>query len=208
MKYEWRKEEKEIYGAKAVPCLVEIPPQKYITISGCGDPNEEIFSKKVSALFSVAYNIKMLFKATEGEDKPAEDYTVYPLEGIWGKSNEREELIKEELQYVIMIRQPDFIDENMFKAGVERAGKKKPSPYLSEISFEKIKDGRCVQILHKGSYDDEPLSFEAMDRYCKEQGFERAGSEHREIYLSDPSRTDKSKLKTILRYKITEKNSI
>lgn len=204
MKYEWRKQEKDIYGAKPVPCVIDVPEQKYITISGEGDPNGEIFSQKVSALFSVAYNIKMLFKATDGEDKPVEDYIVYPLEGIWNKSVEGDELVKEELQYLIMIRQPDFINDKMFAAGLKRAEKKKPSPYLSDISFECIEDGKCLQILHKGSYDDEPASFEAMNRYCLENGFKRAAKEHREIYLSNPSRTDKNKLKTILRYKIVD----
>lgn len=59
MKYEWKKQEKEIYGVKTKPCVVDIPAWKYIILSGSGNPNEEVFSDKVASLFSVAYKIKM-----------------------------------------------------------------------------------------------------------------------------------------------------
>lgn len=57
MKFEWKKQEREIYGVNAKPCLIDIPAQKYIIISGNGNPNDKIFSDKVMALFSVAYKI-------------------------------------------------------------------------------------------------------------------------------------------------------
>lgn len=204
MKYEWRKQEKEIYGAKAIPCVINVPPQKYITISGIGNPNNEVFSEKVAALFSVAYKIKTVYKSFAEKNQAVSDYAVYPLEGIWSKSLEKDELIKEELQYVIMVRQPNFITDEMFDAALELAKKKKPNIYLSDISFETIEDGKCIQLLHQGAFDDEPTSFELMDRYCLEHSYERIGKMHREIYLSNANRTEKSKLKTILRYKIIE----
>lgn len=58
--------------------------------------------------------------------------------------------------------------------------------------------------LHKGAFDDEPASFEIMDRYCMEHGYKRMGKEHREIYLNNANRTEKANLKTILRYKVTD----
>lgn len=51
MKHEWKKPEKTIYGAKAVPALVLIPAQNYIMIDGKGNPNDADFSHRVSALF-------------------------------------------------------------------------------------------------------------------------------------------------------------
>lgn len=203
MKHEWRKHEKEIYGAKAIPRVVDIPPQKYITLSGTGNPNSDIFSDKVSALFSATYKIKMAYKAFAAKNNlPVNDYSVYPLEGIWGKAFEKEELVKEELQYDIMIRQPDFITREMFDAALETAKKKSPNIYLSDISFETIQDGVCLQLLHKGSYDEEPASFAVMDRFCLEHSYERIGKTHREIYLNNAGRTEKSRLKTILRYRL------
>lgn len=52
MKYEWRKQEQELYGAKKTPMLMTVPVQSYIMISGSGNPNDQDFSNKVAALFS------------------------------------------------------------------------------------------------------------------------------------------------------------
>lgn len=204
MKFEWKKQEKEIYSINTTPCMIDVPPQKYITISGDGNPNNEIFSEKVAALFSAAYKIKMIYKSSAEKNQEISDYSVYPLEGIWSKTSPKEELVKEELQYTIMIRQPDCITKEIFDSALELVKRKKSNIYLADILFETIHDGKCVQILHKGAYDDEPVSFEAMDRYCLEQGYERIGEKHREIYLSNANRTEKSKLRTILRYKVMD----
>ena len=204
MKHEWKKHEKEIYGVKAKPCVLDIPAQKYIILSGRGNPNDEIFSDKVAALFSMAYKIKMAYKAFAPKSNEITDYTVYPLEGIWSTASEKGYLVKEELQYRIMIRQPDFITREMFDNSLEAVKSKKYNPYLTDVSFETICDGMCIQVLHKGAFDDEPASFEIMDRYCMEHGYRRMGKEHREIYLNNANRTEKANLKTILRYKVTD----
>ena len=62
MKYEWRKQEKNLYGVKQTPVIVEVPKQKFILVKGKGNPNEVDFSDRISALYSLAYAIKMLFK--------------------------------------------------------------------------------------------------------------------------------------------------
>lgn len=203
MKHEWKKQEKDIYGVKTKPCVIDIPAWKYIILSGSGNPNDEIFSDKVAALFSTAYKIKMAYKALAEKSSEISDYAVYPLEGIWSTASEKEYLIKDELQYRIMIRQPDFITRGMFDNALEVVRRKKDNPYLTDVSFETVCDGRYIQVLHKGAFDDEPASFKIMDRYCMEHGYKRIGKEHREIYLNNPSRTEKANLKTILRYKVT-----
>ena len=55
MKYEWRKQDKALYGAKKYPALITIPAQNYIMISGKGNPNDVDFSNRVGALYSLAY---------------------------------------------------------------------------------------------------------------------------------------------------------
>lgn len=106
MKYEWRRQEKQLYGAKTTPALVTVPTQSCIMINGEGNPNDTDFSNRVSALYSVAYAVKMAYKKTaKGE---YDDFAVYPLEGVWQKI-ENCELIKEKLCYTLVIRQPDFV---------------------------------------------------------------------------------------------------
>ena len=39
MKHEWKKQEKDLYGVKANPVMVDVPLQKFIMISGKGNPN-------------------------------------------------------------------------------------------------------------------------------------------------------------------------
>lgn len=85
MKYEWKKEEKKIYGTKEKAEILKIPKQQFIMIDGIDNPNETNFSNKVSALYSLAYSIKILYKnmMKEAKETKIKDFTVYPLEGIW-----------------------------------------------------------------------------------------------------------------------------
>lgn len=133
--------------------------------------------------------------------KEIHDFAVYPLEGIWTRAN-GDCLKKEKLEYSIMIRQPDFIGEEVVNEALCLVKIKKPNPLFEEIRFGQMKNGLCVEILHIGSFDDEPASFEKMDRFSEAHGLRRSGNYHREIYLSNASRVEKSKLKTIFRYQV------
>lgn len=204
MKHEWRKQEKGLYGAKKIPAMITVPMQNYIMIDGKGNPNDEDFSNRVAALYSLAYAIKMGFKAAANNadtSKEVHDFTVYPLEGVW-KQKQGDELVKEELKYTIMIRQPDFITKNMVCRAMEVVKKKKPNPLYEEIRFDTMQDGKCIEILHIGAFDDEPASFEKMAQFAEKNNLERDESCHREIYLNSANRVEKSKLKTILRFSV------
>lgn len=204
MKFEWKKQEKKLYGAKQIPAVITVPVQSYIMISGKGNPNDEDFSNRVSALYALAYAIKMGFKAAADSPdaaKEVSDFSVYPLEGVW-RQKQSDQLIKEELEYTIMIRQPDFITESMVCRALETVNKKKPNPLYKEIRFDTMQDGKCVEILHIGAFDDEPASFEKMAQFAEKNGLKRDESCHREIYLNNANRVEKSKLKTILRFSV------
>jgi len=79
---------------------------------------------------------------------------------------------------------------------------KKPSPLWENVRFGAMADGPCVQVLHVGSYDDEPASFAKMDAFTRENHLERTQAAHREIYLSNANRVEPAKRKTILRYAV------
>ena len=180
-----------------------MPSQQFIVIEGEGDPNEADFSERVSALYSLAYSIKMLFKSMmkdEAEDKVT-DFTVYPLEGIWGKAT-GEGFDKSQLRYQLMIQQPNVITQDIFAVALENVRKKKPNPLYDDICLQSFPEERAIQILHIGSYDSEPASFEKMDELASSLGLERCDQVHREIYLSNKNRTPEEKLKTILRYAV------
>src|SRR5690554_4309809 len=120
MKYEWRRSEKAIYLPKTKPELIVVPNAKYFTITGNGNPNNEEFSKKVEALYQASYGVRMMHK-TNFIPKGYFEYTVYPLEGLWDLTDEgrnKEVLDKNDLVYKIMIKQPDFVDEKVFKLAI------------------------------------------------------------------------------------------
>lgn len=204
MKYEWRKQEKNLYIPKQKPELVSIPEQKFFLIKGKGNPNENEFAEKIGVLYSLAYAVRMMPK--QG-CTPAGyfEYTVYPLEGIWDLTEEGKKLDtlnKDELLYTIMIRQPDFVTKEIVDRAFEHVEKKKPHPFLNDVRFGTFQDGLSVQMLHVGPYDDEPQSFKVMNGFIKNNNLEKTSLQHREIYLSDFRKVEPSKLKTVLRYKV------
>lgn len=201
MKYEWKKNEKNLYGVKQKPQLIEIPSAYYIMIKGEGNPNESDFSNRVSTLYSLAYGIKMLFKNMEKEELEYSDFTVFPLEGIWEKSDD-EEFDKNKLKYTIMIKQPYFITKEIFELAFEKVKKKKPNELYDEVSFDCIESKKAIQILHIGSFDTEIESFEKLYNFANEMNLERSEKLHTEIYLNNKNRTAEDKLKTILRYNV------
>ncbi|UZR96742.1 GyrI-like domain-containing protein (plasmid) [Chondrinema litorale] len=207
MKHEWRKAEKGFYLPKNKPEVIEIPEFNFVTIEGEGNPNNENFSEYISALYAISYTIKMNLKKDENKPVGYSDYTVYPLEGVWdindeAKANYNGTLDKDTLVFKIMIRQPDFVEANYFNKMLELALEKKANPLLKQVKFEKITEGRCIQMLHIGSYDDEPASFERMEKFAESENLKRQSKIHREIYLSDFRKVPAEKLKTILRFKV------
>lgn len=204
MKHEWRKHEKNLYLPKRKPELVTVPKQKFFMIKGKGDPNSEDFQERVQVLYSLSYANRMMPKNGYTPEGYVE-YTVYPLEGLWDlteKGRKANTLLKDELIYTIMIRQPDFVTDEVVERAFEHVRKKKPHPLLDEVIFDSMEDGLSVQMLHIGPYDTEAETFEKMNEFIEENNLEIKTLVHREIYLSDPRRVAPEKLKTVLRYQV------
>lgn len=207
MKYEWRKADKSIYLPKNKPEIIDLPEMKYLMLDGEGNPNSPEFSEAIEALYTISYGVRMSHKSGNIPEGYYE-YTVFPLEGIWDLAEEargQEILDKDKLIYTIMIRQPDFLTDELFKMIVEEKGKKKPNKLIDKIRFESLQEGLNVQMMHIGSYDDEPQSFKIMEEFCAENGLERIDKRHKEIYISDFRKTAPEKLKTVLRFKVKRK---
>lgn len=204
MKHEWRKHEKNLYIPKQKPEIVTIPEQRFLMIKGKGNPNGEEFSERIGVLYSLSYGIKMLPKQGYTPEGYFE-YAVYPLEGLWDLTPEGrklETLDKDELLYTIMIRQPDFVTEEVVEKAFEKIRKKNPHRLLDQVIFNKMEEGLSVQMLHVGSYDTEPQTFTRMKKFITENNLEIVSLQHREIYLSDARRVEAEELKTVLRYRV------
>ena len=207
MSFDFKKEYKEYYMPKNKPQIIEIPQMNYIAVRGKGDPNDENgeYKKAIEVLYAVAYTLKMSYKTNHKIDGFFE-YVVPPLEGFWQSENGGafDYSDKSELCWISVIRLPDFITEKDFQWAVETASKKKKVD-CSSAEFLTINEGLCVQILHSGSYDDEPATLGVMDRFIAENGYcndMNSSRLHHEIYLSDPRKALPEKWKTVIRHPI------
>lgn len=203
-KFEWRKQLKELYLPGTDPVTINVPPMKYFTIDGKGNPNGQPFQEHIETLYALSYAIRMMPKKGMTPEGYYE-YTVFPLEGHWDLDEEgrkKDYLDKNHLVYKLMIRQPDFVTEELFQYALDAVKKKKPDLDADQVHFETITEGLCVQAMHLGSYDDEWKTFERMEAYCAENHLKRAEKTHKEIYISDPRKTAPEKLKTVLRFKV------
>ena len=189
------------------PGIVEIPKMNYIAVRGKGNPNDENgeYKSSIGLLYAIAFTIKMSYKGSHKIDGYFE-YVVPPLEGFWWQENTEgiDYNRKDDMNFISVIRLPDFVTEDDFKWAVDEATEKKKQDF-SMVEFLTYNEGICVQCMHIGSYDNEPETVELMHKYMEESGYELdiTGSRlHHEIYLSDPRRCDESKLKTVIRHPI------
>ena len=207
MAFDFKKEYKEFYMPKNKPEIVNIPKANYIAVRGKGNPNEEggAYQQAIGVLYAVAYTLKMSYK-TDYKIAGFFEYVVPPLEGFWWQdgicgvdySN------KATFNWISVIRLPDFITKKDFDWAVETASKKKKID-CSSAEFFTVEEGLCVQIMHIGSFDDEPASLEKVDKYLEENGYKKDFSDtrlHHEIYLSDPRKSIPDKQKTVIRHPI------
>lgn len=210
MPFDFKKEYKEFYMPKAVPEIVNVPRANYIAVRGQGDPNEEggAYQQAMSVLYAVAYTLKMSHK-TDRKIEGFFEYVVPPLEGFWWQEGVDgiDYGSKSTYCWVSVIRLPDFVTKADFDWAVETAAKKKKLD-CSSAEFLTVDEGLCVQIMHLGSYDDEPASVEKMEQFLALNGYETDITDerrHHEIYLSDARKTPPEKRKTVIRHPIRRK---
>ena len=210
MAFDYKKEYKEFYMPKNKPSIVEIPKMNYIAVRGKGNPNDEEgkYKKTIGLLYGIAFTIKMSYKGTHKIDGYFE-YVVPPLEGFWWQDGRVgiDYNQKEELNFISIIRLPDFVTKKDFDWAIEEATKKKKQDF-SKVEFLTYDEGICVQCMHVGSYDNEPATVELMHKYMEENGYVLDITDkrfHHEIYLSDSRQCDENKLKTVIRHPIKKK---
>ena len=213
MAFDYKKEYKEFYLPKKKPEIVTVPKMNYIAVKGCSDPNKEDgeYKNSISILYALAFTIKMS-KLTDYRIEGYFDYVVPPLEGFWWQQGvtQIDYSRKDAFQWISVIRLPDFVSEKDFNWAKQQVKTKKGID-CSNAQFLTIEEGLCVQIMHIGSYDDEPDTITLMDKFIKENGYINDFSNtrmHHEIYLSDARRVAPEKLKTIIRHPIRKKDNL
>lgn len=196
--YDVKRELKELYAPKNTTwSLIDVPEQQFIAIDGTGNPNtaEEYF-RAVEALYAVAYTVKFASKRGTGQD-----FVVAPLEGLWWSENMDAFTAgaKDSWSWTMLISQPEWVSKDMIEEAKNGALAKKKLDAIGAVRYKTLNEGRCAQLLHIGSYDDEaPVLAELHERYLAANNLRETGLHH-EIYLGDPRKTAPDKLKTVLR---------
>lgn len=214
-KLDYKKEYKDLYLPKTEPMLIEVPNMKFIMVEGTGNPNSESgeYQEAMKILYGLSFTIKM---SKMGENKIDRyfEYVVPPLEGLWWQEGIKEidYFHKETFKWISMIRQPEFVTKEVFEWACKELTKKKGTNCTKAV-FKEFKEGLCVQTMHIGSYDDEPATIYKIEEYIKSHNLKNdigrvLGNgmirRHHEIYLSDPRRVEKSKLKTVIRIPVVK----
>jgi hypothetical protein len=212
-KFDYKREYKDLYQPHTTPGLVQVPKIAFIMVDGRGDPNlpDGEYAAAMELLYALTYTIKM---SKMGKSAPTGyfEYVVPPLEGLWcyddGGGFDFQKS-KSRFCWTSIIRQPEFVTQEVFAEACVAAVKKKPGLEISKARLSEFEEGLCVQCMHIGPYDAEPVTVAAMDQYAAEHGYVLDFSDsrrHHEIYLGDPRKTDPAKLRTVLRHPVKQSN--
>lgn len=177
---------------------VDVPPMRYLTIDGSGDPNTApAYHEAIEALFAVSYTLKFLVKRRTGTD-----YGVMPLEGLWWADDmsrfTTHPADKSGWKWTMMIAQPDLVTPEMIDEARRMVVEKKGLAAVGRMRLETVREGRAMQTLHLGPYADEAPTIARVHAAIAAAGGRPTGKHH-EIYLGDPRRAAPARLKTIIR---------
>lgn len=208
MPLDYKKEYKAFYQPKTKPALVTIPAMQFVAVDGTGDPNDEngAYKEALGVLYAISFTIKMTHLGPH-QIAGYFPYVVPPLEGLWrmqGGAPGIDYANKAGFEWTSMIRLPEFVTPAVFNWAKEEAARKKGLDTGSARLFS-YEEGLCVQCMHVGPYDDEPVTVAKMEAFCTEQGYATDFTDtrrHHEIYLGDPRKCKPERLKTVIRHPV------
>lgn len=203
MKVDFKKSHDAYVARKGEFRVVDVPAMQYLMVDGHGDPNtSKDYADALAALYPVAYKLKYASKRDLERD-----YVVPPLEALWWATDMAaftSARDKTQWHWTAMIMTPDWIPAQLFADTVAAVAAKDRPASLGKVRLEVLEEGRCVQTLHTGPYDDEAGVLADMhDRFIPEAGLRMSGKHH-EIYLNDARRVEPARLRTILRQPVEE----
>ena len=207
MTIDFKKTEKNIYQPGTNPSVIDVPEQLLLRVDGKGDPNDPDgeYKSAVELLYAISYAIRMMPKNGLIPDGYFE-YIVLPLEGYWWLAGDvvGDFTDKKKYHWSSVIRQPEFVTEQVFEHAKAIVARKKPDLDVSKASLVRSREGLCVQCMHIGPYAEEPATVARIVDFTEQNGMAEDFSRrrHHEIYLSNPLTTEPAKMKTILRHPV------
>jgi hypothetical protein len=187
---DFSKELKDLYTAKEKIQEVMPGPGTFIAVESKGEPGGAAFQNAIQQLFSVVYTLKFMLK-----NAGVLDLKVNKLECLWFSDPKTTPM--SEWRWRVMIRIPGEVDGKDVKAA-QKIVKDRKGIDVSGAKRIRWKEGRAIQMLHLGPYEQFERTYNKLMAYAEENSLSFDGPAH-EIYMNDPRMTAPEKLKTIVR---------
>ena len=222
MKEDIKKMHKDLYDVSVNRLQdVFVPEFNYLKIKGYGNPRTIEFKAQTHLLKLVCKEIKKYYKSIGREDA----FISAPIEGVWKTYGEENIDIAREtnIRYTLQVIIPDDFPEDLLEQVMEPLAKTIKSkakrelvkedmpdgekinsmmvPFINSVYIKKSTEGRCIQTLHVGPYDQEINTTAKLMEYITISNLRLHGLHH-EIYLNDFTKVTPDRLKTIIRYPI------
>ncbi|MDN5709372.1 MAG: hypothetical protein L0G95_08025 [Planococcus sp. (in: firmicutes)] len=174
---DWKVEEQKLYIPATEAHAVHIPKQFYFVIDGRESLGSEDFHERLRVLTALSEAVRTIPQF--GHRPPGfAEYSLYPLETLHHAE------IPDGLPatFSLMIRQPDFIDNETIDRAFNLIHKERKFPLLPEVAFEEFEDGLSVQLRSAKNLEPAVEAFSKIDRFLLGNALKRRNSQHREIY--------------------------
>ena len=186
--------------AKREPEEIVVPALQVISVRGNQPPSSKQFQDAIGALYGIGYGLRMGLKFEKlPRPKGYFDYRVGALGAFWESTSGTLDVNDPtSLRWQAYLIVPAFISGRLVDEARAQAQAKHPEVAYEKAALETVSEGRAVQALHVGPYDQEQPTMERIHSYLAAHALAVSGR-HDEIYISDPRRTAPAKLRTVIR---------
>lgn len=208
------KDAPELYEPGKIPVVIDVPDMQFLMIDGQGMPDPSVgsdqdlgqFRQAMSAIYGLAFAIKMSDRSGT-EPRGYEPFKLPPIEALWwvddANSFDFDSATPHDWRWTLMVRMPEFVTDGLVARLARTLERTKGNPIYRQVRLDHLREGRCVQLMHTGSYDSEGPNIERLHKHALAIGYKLHGKHH-EIYFGDPRRSAPEKLRTVLRQPIVK----
>ncbi len=188
-KVDFRKRYPDLYRESPDVSEVRAGRGIFLAADGVGEPGGEAFRDAIGALYALAYTAKFTLKRAG-----IGDFAVPALECLYFDDPLT---VKTEWHWRLLLRIPDGVTAAALKDVRKALAEKKglDTRIVRRIAWA---EGRALQALHVGPYDQVGTAYERLVSEAVARGLACPGPGH-EIYLNDPRRVPVSRIKTLVR---------
>jgi hypothetical protein len=166
----------------------------FLMLDGDGEPGGRSFQQAIEKVYSVAYTLRFSLKR-----QGVIDFGVSCLECLYLTSDPCA-TPRSEWRWSFLLRIPEAVTARQVATARAEVRRRRDLDTRG-VRRRVFREGRCIQALHIGPYAQVGASYDRLEAFARERGLAVSCPAH-EIYISDPRRTPKARLKTIVRLSV------